>query len=102
MPSCEYQPCYRLNQFLVVRLAKEVVRTASNEFADLCAGSNHSYMTEQDWNTHEKNSDESPRTAKKQYQEPAFRHERVFETMALSCGKMNATQFSCRFNRHSS
>ena len=25
--------------------------------------------------------------AKKLYQKPAFRHERVFETLALSCGK---------------
>jgi hypothetical protein len=59
-------------------------------------------MTEQDWNTNEKNSDETPRTAKKQYQEPAFRHERVFETMALSCGKISATQFQCHFHRNAS
>lgn len=26
---------------------------------------------------------------KKAYQKPAFRYERVFETMALACGKMN-------------
>jgi hypothetical protein len=40
--------------------------------------------------------------AKKLYQDPAFRHERVFETMALACGKVSATNFQCRFNRHSS
>jgi len=39
---------------------------------------------------------------KKPYQKPAFRYERVFETMALACGKMNTTQFQCRFNRHTS
>jgi hypothetical protein len=39
---------------------------------------------------------------KKPYQEPAFRYERVFETMALSCGKVNATEFQCRFHRMSS
>lgn len=36
---------------------------------------------------------------KKAYEKPAFRHERVFETMALACGKINATQGACRFNR---
>ena len=29
-------------------------------------------------------------TSKKPYQKPAFRHERVFETQALSCGKLVA------------
>ena len=37
--------------------------------------------------------------AKKSYQKPAFRYERVFETMALSCGKIDATQGQCKFNR---
>lgn len=45
--------------------------------------------------------DPSPIT-KKPYQKPAFRFERVFETMALACGKINSTQFQCRFNRHTS
>jgi hypothetical protein len=39
---------------------------------------------------------------RKAYQKPAFQHERVFETMALACGKLSPTQFSCRFNRKSS
>ena len=39
---------------------------------------------------------------KKPYQKPAFQHERVFETMALACGKISATQFQCRFNRKQS
>jgi hypothetical protein len=59
-------------------------------------------MTEQDWNTNEKDAGESPHAAKKPYEDPAFRHERVFETMALSCGKMSATEFSCRIRPHSS
>jgi hypothetical protein len=37
--------------------------------------------------------------AKKPYQKPAFRFERVFETMALTCGKVNTTQPQCHFNR---
>ena len=39
---------------------------------------------------------------KKKYQKPAFRHERVFETMALSCGKISKVQNQCRFNPRSS
>jgi hypothetical protein len=41
-------------------------------------------------------------TGKKPYQDPAFRHEKVFETMALACGKIDPTNFSCRFKRMSS
>ena len=37
--------------------------------------------------------------AKKPYLKPAFRYERVFETMALSCGKVDTTQGQCKFNR---
>jgi hypothetical protein len=44
----------------------------------------------------------SKSTAKKPYQKPEVRHERVFETMALSCGKVQNTQGSCRFNRRAS
>lgn len=39
---------------------------------------------------------------KKLYQKPAFRCERVFETLALSCGKIGATVSSCQFNRKTS
>jgi hypothetical protein len=44
----------------------------------------------------------SRRTGKKPYQKPEFRYERVFETMALSCGKVSPTEFQCRFNRKTS
>lgn len=44
----------------------------------------------------------NPPATKKPYQAPQVRHERVFETMALSCGKVQATQGSCRFNRKAS
>jgi hypothetical protein len=59
-------------------------------------------MVEKNDKADEENACESRRTAKKPYQEPAFRHERVFETMALSCGKVNATEFLCRNHRMSS
>ncbi len=39
---------------------------------------------------------------KKPYVKPTFRYERVFETMALNCGKISATQAQCRFNRKTS
>jgi hypothetical protein len=40
--------------------------------------------------------------AKKPYQKPAFRHERVFETLALACGKIGATIPSCQFSTKTS
>lgn len=39
---------------------------------------------------------------KKPYTKPTFQHERVFETMALACGKLHPTQGQCRFNRKNS
>ena len=39
---------------------------------------------------------------RKPYTKPAFRFERVFETRALSCGKMADTQGSCHHNRRTS
>ncbi|MEO8302755.1 MAG: hypothetical protein ABI724_01415 [Betaproteobacteria bacterium] len=50
-------------------------------------------------------SRETPRAdadAKEPYQKPAFRHEQVFETMALACGKISSTQGQCRSNRKNS
>jgi hypothetical protein len=40
--------------------------------------------------------------AKKVYTKPSFQHEKVFETMALACGKLSSTQGSCKFNKKSS
>lgn len=39
---------------------------------------------------------------KKTYHKPEVRFERVFETMALSCGKISPTQSSCSTNRKTS
>ena len=39
---------------------------------------------------------------KKPYVKPSFEYERVFETMALACGKLSPTQSQCRFNRKNS
>jgi hypothetical protein len=53
--------------------------------------------------TQNQNSPKPRETAdKKPYIKPAFRFERVFETRALSCGKMADTQGSCHHNRRTS
>jgi hypothetical protein len=39
---------------------------------------------------------------RKPYRKPQFRFERVFETMALACGKISSTQKHCQFRRKSS
>jgi len=59
-------------------------------------------MAEKNDQGHDKKADQTRHAAKKLYQQPAFRHECVFETMALSCGKVNATELQCRFNKHTS
>jgi hypothetical protein len=41
-------------------------------------------------------------SVKRPYVKPMVRHERVFETMALSCGKVHSTQGACHFNRKTS
>jgi hypothetical protein len=40
--------------------------------------------------------------SKKPYTKPSFRFEQVFVTSALSCGKIDATEFLCRHNRKAS
>jgi len=47
-------------------------------------------------------SNKEPRRARKPYKKPKFRFERVFETMALACGKISSTQKHCSFRRKSS
>jgi hypothetical protein len=39
---------------------------------------------------------------KKAYVKPAFQHERVFETMALACGKVSSTSQQCKNNKKNS
>jgi hypothetical protein len=45
---------------------------------------------------------ETKPAAKKPYVKPEVRHERVFETMALHCGKVQSTQGGCHQNRSTS
>jgi len=46
--------------------------------------------------------DEAKRMTKKPYVKPEVRHERVFETMALTCGKVGSSQSGCHFNQKTS
>jgi len=36
------------------------------------------------------------------YEKPDFQYERVFETMALACGKISSTQGQCKLSRKQS
>jgi len=42
---------------------------------------------------------EARQAVRKPYRKPAVRHERVFETRALTCGKTQATESQCHFER---
>jgi hypothetical protein len=59
-------------------------------------------MRQEDANADGKKLSDRRPAGKKPYQKPEFRYERVFETMALSCGKVSPTEFQCRFNRKTS
>jgi hypothetical protein len=39
---------------------------------------------------------------RKPYRKPTYRFEKVFETMALSCGKIHGLASQCHYNRHTS
>ncbi len=54
-------------------------------------------MSKKDQSTTEKPIGE--KHAKKLYTKPAFRHEKVFETMALACGKIHQSVPGCKFQR---
>lgn len=60
-------------------------------------------MAEQDFRKSDQTASQDGRAdTKKEYEEPSFRFERVFETMALACGKIEPTNFQCRFHRKNS
>jgi len=42
------------------------------------------------------------KNTKAPYVKPSFEYERVFETMALACGKVSPVQAQCKFNRKNS
>jgi hypothetical protein len=55
-----------------------------------------------DENRPRQTANDAKNAVKKPYVKPEVRHERVFETMALSCGKVQTTEFSCHHNRKAS
>jgi hypothetical protein len=56
-------------------------------------------MSEQDKSEEQKEAGAAGKPKQKRpYKKPTFRYERVFETNALSCGKVGTTQESCRNN----
>jgi hypothetical protein len=57
--------------------------------------------------TENRTPDEQPRSVeaakgKKAYNKPTFRYEKVFETAALSCGKIAGTSAVCNSSRKTS
>lgn len=47
-------------------------------------------------------TEEARAAVRKPYQKPAVRYERIFETSALACGKVQTRTQSCRVNRKNS
>jgi hypothetical protein len=50
----------------------------------------------------EKAGNDTAAESKKPYQKPRFQYERVFETMALACGKVHPISLQCSTNRKNS
>jgi hypothetical protein len=50
----------------------------------------------------EKKKPDTAGKGKKLYRKPTFRYERVFETLALSCGKIGASTPQCQASRKTS
>ena len=59
-------------------------------------------MTQREDTDRHASAPEARKLVRKPYQKPAVRCEKVFETNALTCGKVNVTQGSCHFNRKTS
>ena len=55
-------------------------------------------MREREETDRDTSSLEARRTVRKPYRKPTVRHEQVFETRAVSCGKI-ATQAQCQFEK---
>jgi hypothetical protein len=46
--------------------------------------------------------DQEKSSTKKRYVKPSFAYEKVFETMALACGKLSGTQAQCKSSKKNS
>lgn len=56
-------------------------------------------MSQSEETTRQVPGTEGPIKTRKPYHKPEVRYEKVFETSALTCGKVQATQGSCHSNR---
>jgi hypothetical protein len=70
-----------------------------NRIDSTFVGSSLMSMTQENGKADENELELRP-SAKKPYEEPAFRHERVFETMALNCSKAAHTSLMCGLGNH--
>jgi len=59
-------------------------------------------MSESDQRERTPSAMEDPGAARMLYEKPAYHYESVFETSALTCGKIQNTQGSCHANRKNS
>jgi len=59
-------------------------------------------MSEQEKSEEQKETATEKRRQKRPYKKPTFQYERLFETYALSCGKVGTVQQSCRNNTKNS
>lgn len=56
----------------------------------------------QEENGRQSATDDAKSSTRRPYVKPQVRHERVFETQALSCGKVSPVQGTCSINRKNS
>jgi len=59
-------------------------------------------MNSQDQEDRQPADEDTKTVARRPYAKPEVRHERVFETQALSCGKVNPIEGTCGINRKNS
>ncbi|MGH9529827.1 MAG: hypothetical protein ACRD2S_07915 [Terriglobales bacterium] len=62
----------------------------------------HDLMTQKNPDNVDRKSGDDAIAPKRRYEKPAFKFEKVFETMALHCGKTSPIKDACKFNRKSS
>jgi hypothetical protein len=90
-----------LSRLSCCKLADKRILRRSRELPPQLVEDARTFM-QKDANADDKNVNDRAGAGKKPYRKPEFRYERVFETMALACGKMSPTELQCRFNRKTS
>ena len=83
----KWQQCRSRLVLICFRKCRELRRTSP-----VCLMKGNDKLMIEKNTTEEKLAGDGRRAAKKPYLKPEFRYERAFETMALACGKIRATQ----------